>query len=137
MTDQLELVLLNQQSEVARAQESLEQFTARHQIPGRALHEVQLAFEEHLTNIVRYAYADTREHHIHVRMMLRSRELRIEVEDDGQPFNPLKHPTPDLSLPLDQRPIGGLGIHMIRKSLDRLEYRRENDRNILVMLKRV
>lgn len=137
MTDQLELSLLNQQSEVARAQESLEQFAAKHELPKRVLHEVQLALEEHLTNIVRYAFADTRQHHIHVRIMLRSGELRIEVEDDGQPFNPLKHPTPDLSLPLDQRPIGGLGIHMIRKSLDALEYRREYDRNILVMLKRI
>ncbi len=137
MTDQLELSLLNRQSEVARAQESLEQFAARHHIPGRALHEVQLAFEEHLTNIVRYAYADAREHHIHVRLTLRSRELRIEVADDGRPFNPLQHPAPDLSLPLDQRPIGGLGIHMMRKSLDALEYRRENERNMLVMIKRV
>lgn len=137
MTDQLELTLLNRQSEVARAQESLEQFAARHHIPGRALHELQLAFEEHLTNIVRYAYADTREHHIQVRVTLGSGEIRIRVEDDGRPFNPLQHPTPELSLPLDQRPIGGLGIHMIRKSLDALEYRRENARNILVMIKRV
>jgi anti-sigma regulatory factor (Ser/Thr protein kinase) len=137
MTDQLELILLNQQSEIARAQDELEKFAAHHQIPKQALHAVQLALEEQLTNIVRYAYDDNRGHQIEVRLAFRPPELRIEVEDDGRPFNPLEHPSPDLSLPLDQRPIGGLGIHMIRKSLDALEYRRENERNLLVMIKRV
>jgi anti-sigma regulatory factor (Ser/Thr protein kinase) len=137
MTDHLELSLLNRPPEIARLQDELEKFAARHSFPGKSLHAVQLALEEHLTNIMRYGYDDDREHHIKVRMAFCTPELRIEVEDNGRPFNPLAHPSPDLSLPLDQRPIGGLGIHMIRKSLDALEHRRENDRNILVMLKRV
>lgn len=137
MTGQLELSLLNEQSEVARAQEALERFAVHHRIPERAFHELQLALEEHLTNILRYAYADQQAHRIQVRVTLRPQELQVEVEDDGRPFNPLKHPSPDLSLPLDQRPTGGLGIHMIRNSLDALEYRREQDQNILVMIKRI
>ncbi len=137
MIDQLELTLRNQQSEIARAQDELEQFAAKHAVPQRPLHDVQLALEEHLANIVRHAYSDDREHCIQVRFQLDPHQLRVEVEDDGKPFNPLDQTPPDLSLPLDQRPIGGLGIHMIRKSLDALEYRRENARNILVMIKRV
>lgn len=137
MTDHLEFILLNRQLEIARLQDELEKFATCHQFPKRAWHEVQLALEEQLTNVVRYAYSDDREHRIKVRVAFRPPEIRIEVEDDGCPFNPLQHPAPDLSLPINQRPIGGLGIHMIRKSLDALEYRRENDRNILVMIKRV
>jgi anti-sigma regulatory factor (Ser/Thr protein kinase) len=71
-----------------------------------------------------------------VRLEINPPELRVEVADDGCPFNPLEHPSPDVSLPLDQRPIGGLGIYMMRKSLDQLEYRREQERNVLVMVKR-
>ena len=134
--DRLELTLLNRPPEVARAQDELEQFATRHGFPGRKLHEVQLALEEHLTNIIRYAYGDQAEHPIHVRLEFSAAELRIEVVDDGRPFNPLGHPAPDLTVPLDERPIGGLGIYMIRKSLDQVAYRREHNQNVLVMGKR-
>ena len=137
MTDQFELTLLNRRPEIARAQDELERFATRHALPNRPLHDVQLAMEEHLTNVVNHAYQDEQEHRIKVRFMFKRPELRIEVEDDGRPFNPLEHPTPDLSVPLDQRPVGGVGVHMMRKSLDGLEYRREKERNILVMVKRI
>jgi len=72
-----------------------------------------------------------------VGVSLSARELRIEVEDDGRPFNPLEHPAPDLSNLVDARPVGGLGIHMMRNSLDGLEYRRQHGKNIMVMIKRI
>jgi len=118
-------------------QDSLEQIAQAHAIPDRKLHEVQLALEEHLTNIVRYGYQDDAEHQIKVTLALTPDALRIQIEDDGCPFNPLEHPTPDLSKPIDERPIGGMGIHMMRKSLDGMEYRRESGKNILTMAKRL
>ena len=136
MTNQLELCLSNRRTEIARAQDELEKFAAQCAFPERPLHDVQLALEEHLTNIIRYAHQDEQEHRIQVRCSWIQPELRIEIEDDGRPFNPLDHPIPNLSLPLDQRPIGGLGIYMIRKSLDHVEYCREHQRNRLVMIKR-
>ena len=137
MTDRFELTLLNRTTEIARLHDSLESFARQHAIPERNLQEVQLALEEHLTNIVRYAYDDEREHHITVVVRLAALELQIQIEDDGCPFNPLEHPAPDLTLPIDQRPVGGLGIHMMKKSLDEVEYRRDNDRNVLRMVKRI
>ena len=137
MTDQLELIVLNRATEIARVQDALEPFAAAHHFPDRKLHEVQAALEEHLTNVVRYGFADEGEHPIGIHFEFNPAELRIRVQDEGGPFNPLEHPTPDLSLPLDQRPIGGLGIHMMRISLDGLEYRREDGKNILVMSKRI
>ena len=136
MMDRLELTLLNQQPEVSRAQDELERFAAEHAFPERKLRDVQLAVEEHLTNVLHYAYADAAEHRILVHLEFNAPELRLEVVDDGRPFNPLLHPTPDLTLPIDQKPIGGLGIHMIRKSLDQVEYRREADKNVLILVKR-
>jgi len=135
MTNQVELTLLNRQPEIARAQDELERFAGLHRVPARPLHEMQLALEEHLANVVNYAHDDAAPHRITVRLAFQAPELRIEVEDDGRPFDPLEHPTPDVSLPVDQKPVGGLGIHMMRKSLDDLNYRRENGKNVLVMIK--
>jgi serine/threonine-protein kinase RsbW len=137
MNDQLELTLLNQRSEVARLQDQLETFARQHGLAARLLHDVQLALEEHLTNILSYGYDDKLEHQIKVRVHLTLPELRVEVEDDGSPFNPLERLAPDIAKPIEERPMGGLGIHMMRKSLDGMEYRRADGKNILVMIKRI
>ncbi len=118
-------------------QDQLETLAREQGIPPKVLHEIQLAVEELLTNILNYAYPDQREHEIKVRLLPGESEFIIEVADDGRPFNPLEQPKPDLTLPLEQRPIGGLGIYMIRKSMDRIEYRRADGKNILVMVKKI
>jgi serine/threonine-protein kinase RsbW len=137
MTKQLALTLPNQRSGVARLQDQLESFAQQHGLAARALHDVQLALEEHLTNILSYGYDDKLEHQIRVRVELNPAELRVEVEDDGHPFNPLERLAPDIFKPIAERPIGGLGIHMMRKALDGMEYRRGDGQNILVMIKRL
>lgn len=137
MSKPINLILLNRPSEIARLQDQLESLAREHDLPPKVLHEIQLAVEEHLTNILRYAYRDEREHEIWIQLRLGETEFCIEVKDDGRAFNPLEFPTMDLSLPLEQRPIGGLGIHMIRKSMDRIEYRRADGKNILAMMKQI
>jgi len=137
MTNHLELTLVNRAAEVSRAQDLLEQFAAENAIPDRKLHEVQLALEEHLTNIVRYGHQNGGEHPIKVLIDLKAGELQIQIEDDGCPFNPLEHPTPDLTKPIEERPIGGMGVHMMRQSLDEMKYRRVDGKNILMMIKRL
>jgi anti-sigma regulatory factor (Ser/Thr protein kinase) len=137
MNDQLELTLRNQRSEVARLQDQLEAFARQHGLAPRVLHDVQLALEEHLTNILVHGYDDEGEHAIRVHIQLDATDLRVEVADDGRPFNPLEHPEPDLTKPIAERPVGGLGIHMMRKSLDGTEYRRADGKNVLVMTKRI
>jgi len=137
MADQIELTLVNCAEEIARGQDSLEQFASEHAIADRKLHEVQLALEEHLTNIVRYGHADGGKHPIQVLIRLIPGELQIRIEDDGCPFNPLEHPTPDMSKPIEERPIGGMGVHMMRHSLDEMKYRRAEGKNVLTMIKRL
>jgi len=117
--------------------DGLDEFFRAHRLPVRPLHELQLALEEHLTNISSYGFADHAAHTIHVRVALEGGSLCVEIEDDGREFNPLTHPAPDLTVPIAERPIGGLGIHMIRKSVDALEYRRDGNCNTVVMRKNV
>lgn len=59
------------------------------------------------------------------------------VEDDGPAFDPLAAPEPDLDAPLEDRPVGGLGIHLLREMMDTLDYVRRDDRNRLILRKRV
>ena len=63
--------------------------------------------------------------------MIASERLSIAITDDGHFFNPLEHPEPDMSLPVEERPIGGLGIHLLRKMADHIEYERTSERNRL------
>ena len=98
---------------------------------------LNLALEEILVNVIAHGYQGSADHQIIVRLALDDGEVRAEVEDDARPFNPLEAPEPDLSKPLEERPIGGLGIHLTRKMMDGLVYRRQGDKNLLVMRKKV
>ncbi len=136
MTEVLEIKLGNKLSELAKFSRSLSEFSGRLGLNPKVTQELELACEEILANIVSYAYLDDREHEIKVRLSAQAGELRVEVEDDGHPFNPLEAPDPDLTTDLEDRKIGGLGIHFVRKLMDGLEYQRQGDRNLLTLRKR-
>jgi len=127
----------NRLAELQRMDQLVRNFAARHALPEQATFELALALDEILTNVISYAYDDAGEHDILVHVSLDGCDLRVQIEDDGRPFDPLSVPTPDTSLPVDQRPVGGLGVHLARRVTDRLVYRRESGKNIVLMTKRV
>lgn len=93
--------------------------------------KLDLVMEEILTNIARYAYAPgTGDAEVRY-WQADPATLRIEVADSGAPFDPLQSGPPDLTRGLAERPIGGLGVFLIRQLVDSIEYRREAGRNIL------
>ncbi len=114
--------------------EALERFAREHRLPKEVVNAADLALEEHLTNLISYGFEDNQAHEIKVRFSVGA-DLILEVEDDGRAFNPLKWPEPDTSLPLERRPIGGLGIHLMRRFMDDLEYHSEGGKNRLCMRK--
>jgi anti-sigma regulatory factor (Ser/Thr protein kinase) len=131
----VQISLINQPREKHRVLRALQVFAREHQLPKKVLQAADLSLEEHLTNVMNYGFEDSRVHEIVVRLELVGGGLQIEVEDDGRAFNPLEHPKPDLSVSLEKRPIGGLGIHLIRSFMDELGYRREGGRNVFRMRK--
>ena len=137
MPEHLEIKLRNQLSELASANHTLSDFGRQRGLPDNVLHDLNLALGEILTNIISYGYTDSEEHEIAVRLSVESGEMRVDVEDDGQPFNPLEAPEADATKPLEERAIGGLGVHLVRKLTDGLEYRRHEGKNLLVMKKRL
>jgi anti-sigma regulatory factor (Ser/Thr protein kinase) len=133
----LELILKNTLEEKQRVWPVLEEFARDHQLLPKVLQAADLALEEHLTNLLAYAYDDNTSHDILVRLALDEHWLQIEVEDDGRPFDPLSRPPVDTSLPLAEKPLGGLGVHLIRKFMDEVHYRREAGKNVLRLRKKI
>ncbi len=132
---EMEIKVNNALSELGRLHEALAEFGQRHDLPSKVVHDLNLALEEIITNIIAYGYTDEREHEIKVRLSSRGGEVWAEVQDDGLPFNPLTAPEPDLEAPLEDRPVGGLGIRFVRKLVDGLEYQRQDAKNLLLMKK--
>ncbi len=132
----LEIVLRNLPADRKRLVGELTGFAASRHVPDRAIHAVDLALEEHLTNVFHHAYAGSIEGVVRVRLACTGSFLEIEIEDEGPPFDPTGSGEVDVSVPLEQRAMGGLGIHLMRQFMDVLEYRREKGRNILRMTKR-
>ena len=102
---------------------------------GEALGQIRLACEEALVNVIHYAYPGSQGT---VEVDCGAAEgggLRIQISDAGIPFDPLSKPAPDTSLPMEQRKIGGLGILMVRKSMNEVKYSRVNGRNVLTLIK--
>jgi len=99
------------------------------------IHTLNLAMEEIITNIIRYGYEDDREHRIEVRIVVDDTRVNLEIEDDGKSFNPLEVPIPDVDRPIAERPIGGLGLFLVRNLMDELAYTRRGGKNILSMNK--
>jgi len=137
MRAELTVRLASRLDEVGRLAAAVEAFGAAHHLPDTVIFAMNLSLDEVITNVISYAYADVQEHAIDVHLHLEDGLLRAEVVDDGRPFDPLDVPPPDLDAPMEERRIGGLGVHIVREMMDRLEYRRDGDRNVLTLSKRV
>ena len=94
-TPSLDLVLRNDLADLGRLHRGVEDFAATHKLPSSIAHAVDLSLTELVTNIISYAYEDTRSHEVLVRLQCDSGLVQIRVEDDGRPFDPIKHPVPD------------------------------------------
>jgi anti-sigma regulatory factor (Ser/Thr protein kinase) len=137
MLEPVEIRVHNKLSELDSANQTLTEFGRRHGLPESVLHDLNLVVGELLTNIISYGYTDDGEHEIAVRLSVGPGEIRVEVEDDGKPFNPLEVPEADTTKSLDERAVGGLGIHLVRRLTDGLEYQRHEGKNLLAMRKRL
>jgi len=135
MEDHLTLRVKNAFSEIPAANESASRWLADRSAPPAADYFAHLAIEELVTNCIKYGYDDSAEHIIEIELKLSGRDLLLTVTDDGHPFNPLELPEPNTHLPVEDRPIGGLGIHLLKKMSDRMAYARTDGKNRLTLRK--
>jgi anti-sigma regulatory factor (Ser/Thr protein kinase) len=121
---------------LGRLNEAIESLSSQEDWPPDLLFTANLVIEELSLNVVNHAYhGEDGEFEIVIKS--EDHALTIEIIDSGPPFNMLTDaPTPDVEAPIEDRPIGGLGIHLVKTMMDELEYRRERERNHLTMVKR-
>lgn len=101
-------------------------------VPDGAVRALELAVDEAVTNIILYGYPSSNGR-IWISCGVEGGMVRVQIEDEGVPFDPTEAAEPDLERDADERPIGGLGIHLIREMTDELRYERRDGRNILVL----
>jgi len=137
MGDTLSVTLTNKPAEIERLGSMVEKFSEKHALPMNVVLDINHTLDELLTNTISYAYEDNLPHDILVTMTVEDGDIEIALEDDGRAYDPFTTPTPNLDLPLEDRAIGGLGVHFVRNLMDAFEYRREHDRNVVVLKKRI
>jgi serine/threonine-protein kinase RsbW/sigma-B regulation protein RsbU (phosphoserine phosphatase) len=103
----------------------------------KAMYLVPLAIEEIVTNCVKHGYDDTDEHTILITMSVDDGTLTMTIVDDGHAFDPLAESAPDFSISVEDRQIGGLGIHLLKNLSDTMAYERRDAANRLTLTKRL
>ncbi len=112
---------------------ALEEFAEHDNWPPDLVFKLNLVLEELGVNIVNYSGATGE---IEISLASDAESITVEISDNGRPFNPLDDlETPDISAPLGDRAVGGLGVHLVRSMMDELRYSREDGKNKLAMTK--
>lgn len=137
MSDAIAFQMTNKEQCFSCFRPEVENFGMRHKFSPKLVFHLTLILDELITNIINYGYADFDEHPINVGLSLNGDTLTIRIEDDSEPFNILEAPEPELDVPLEdrERPIGGMGIHLVKNMVKNIDYKREDGKNILTLTK--
>ena len=133
----MEFKIANSSEGLGDLREFLERATHSWDLPAKTMLELKLILEELCVNHVEHS--GVREAgYIDIALAIDDEKcLTVTVKDSGPPFNPLDVPPPDITLPIEQRGEGGLGLYFVRHYTDSLTYSRDNNTNIVTMTKRI
>ena len=122
--------------EIQLIRENLATLAKLWKIPESELRQIGVILEELFSNIIRFAYDDNLEHQIEIRLLKADGEIRIEIIDDGIPFNPVDHQLGAVSDPAASE-LEGMGLTLVRTFSDSIVYSRINRRNRLKITKKI
>ncbi len=137
MRENRTVILKNDIAELEKLNMVLEEFFEENEIDPLVLFKINLALDELVTNIISYGYPDGSVREVIIELSFNCNKLMITLSDDGVAFNPLDIPEADINKSAEEREIGGLGIHFVRKTMDDLVYQRVDGRNILSLTKSI
>lgn len=121
---------------IAQVSDEIENYLAENQLGMKVITKMLIAIDEIMNNIVNYAYSDVKGD-IEVVYGINEGVITIKFIDYGVPYNPLEAEDPDTTLAVEDRKIGGLGIFIVKKSMDNVEYEYNHKRNILTLYKKI
>lgn len=132
------LRLTNKVDELKRLNIFLEELADEWNIPLKPIHQLNLVLEEIISNIIYYAFDDHEEHDIILNLHLEKNTVKVTVTDTGKAFDILAAEIyGEKEKPAEERSVGGLGIHFVKELMDRVEYERKNEQNILTLYKEI
>lgn len=133
MRDELRVSLSPRLSAVRSLAQMVEEFGDANKLPEQQIYMINLALDELITNTVSYGLRGVSRPTIEIALQVSENTLVLTMEDNGQPFDPTRDTNPDLSSAVDERPVGGLGLHLIKTFADRVDYEYSDGKNRLVM----
>lgn len=134
MSGRIEFTTENTFDSVAEATVQLEKFAEENALSPRKTYQLELIYEELMTNVVKYSYTDRKPHRIQVILDHDGGKVTFTIIHDGVDFDPWKQDDPDLTLPLEQRQEGGIGILLCRKFSLSTGYQRQDGKSIITVV---
>jgi serine/threonine-protein kinase RsbW len=129
----LEVTIANRLEDLPQVSGLVDELARACHLPPPVVADLQVVLDEVLVNLIRHGYRDDGVHQIRVRLTADPRRVRVDVEDDGQPFDLRTVPPPDRVSPLQTRRPGGLGLHFVRSLMSDVRYTSAEGRNRLVL----
>ena len=125
----------NDLAEIPKVDEKLDEFAEQFGIPPAIAATFHIIFDDLLNNVISYGFNDGQRHFIDISLELTANSLIVSIVDDGVPFNPLTETAPDTKLSIEDRQVGGMGIHLVINMVDDISYQRTADKNVLTLTK--
>ena len=129
------LTLKNDVRQVPKLGEFIKGVMGQLEVDSKLAGKIRLAVEEAVVNAMEYAYPSGQEGNVTIRVQANGQRIKFTISDEGVPFDPTAAAKADTSLSVEDRPIGGLGIMLVRELMDSINYEREEGRNILTLRK--
>lgn len=125
----------NKIENLAPIAEFLEKSLTSHGIDPAAIYEVQTAVDEAAANVILYGFPDGRREDIEITCIVSDSRVTVSLKDSGGPFDPTLAPAPDLSSDVENRRVGGLGVHFMKELMDEIHYEYKDHTETLTMVK--
>ena len=134
MTEKVEVALAADLSELYRLAEAVEDFGGANDLPPGAVFKLNLCFDELITNAISYGFDALDQADLSVELAAGDGEVLAVIRDNGRPFDPFTEaPDADTTLRVEDRPVGGLGVLLVRESMDDFSYERRDDFNVVTL----
>jgi len=110
-------------------------FAEAHALPAEVRRSLNVAIDDLLANVLSYGGTGRDPCSVTVEVELDHERVTVTITDNGPPFDPFERSAPDTTLSVEERPIGGLGIHLVGQLMDKVDYQRRDGHNVVVLVK--